>query len=318
MASNEHKFVLNNEEYLLTWYNKPIVTKCGIEQIALPILTEYILKEKLPIQLVNSKGTKEVTYTLARKILALFSNGKKEKFRKINLNAKKSEIKSEHSQLNTNNSIKISDKSLFLVACCSNKILRKELKNKTFEIESLHFNQELGKHRNEIFELINNPLTTRFRKNSKGISKKISNTIDIDKSHLAGFVYSKGLFYGDQGCSSSEWSPTEMENIYIVSALFGIIRADDYIPLYDLSMNDTVNGQIKFAQKFWEGKLDQILNKLFENGYQIINLLGNDYSNCFDRQNSSKMINPNLLCKGVDCLRIRGKWLKTSISKKMK
>ena len=79
-------------------------------------------------------------------------------------------------------------------------------------------------------------------------------------------------------------------------------------------MNDTVNGQIKFAQKFWSGKLDPILSSLYENGYQIINLLGNDYSNCFNKKNSEKMVNPDLLCIGVDCLRKRGKWLKSILS----
>lgn len=73
---NEHKFELNNEEYLLTWYDndKPRLTKQGVKQKILPILKEYISKKKLPIQLVNSNGTKEVPYTLANKVLKLFSD----------------------------------------------------------------------------------------------------------------------------------------------------------------------------------------------------------------------------------------------------
>jgi hypothetical protein len=71
---NEHTFKLKNEEYLLSYYDKPKVTKNGVEQKVLPVLREYISNEKLPIQLVNKNGREEVTYTLARKILEYFSN----------------------------------------------------------------------------------------------------------------------------------------------------------------------------------------------------------------------------------------------------
>ena len=71
---NEHVFKLNNEEYLLSYYDKPKVTKNGIEQKVLPLLREYITRENLPIQLVNKRGNNEVPYTLARKILEYFSN----------------------------------------------------------------------------------------------------------------------------------------------------------------------------------------------------------------------------------------------------
>lgn len=71
---NEHRFELNNEKYLLTWYDKPRLTKNGIEQKVKPLLREYITKKNLPIKIVNSKGNDEVPYTLARKILEYFSN----------------------------------------------------------------------------------------------------------------------------------------------------------------------------------------------------------------------------------------------------
>lgn len=71
---NEHVFKLNNEEYKLTWFDKPRITKNGIEQKVLPLLREYITRENLPIQLVNKRGNNEVPYTLARKILEYFSN----------------------------------------------------------------------------------------------------------------------------------------------------------------------------------------------------------------------------------------------------
>lgn len=71
---NEHKFELNNEEYLLTWYDKPRLTKNGLKQEVKSILREYITKNNLPIKIVNSNGNDEVPYTLARKILEYFSN----------------------------------------------------------------------------------------------------------------------------------------------------------------------------------------------------------------------------------------------------
>ena len=71
---NEHKFELNNEEYILTWHDKPRLTKNGNEQKVKPLLREYITRNDLPVQLVNSKGNDEVTYTLARKILEHFSD----------------------------------------------------------------------------------------------------------------------------------------------------------------------------------------------------------------------------------------------------
>ncbi|MEY3499306.1 MAG: Peroxide stress protein YaaA [Bacteroidota bacterium] len=73
----EHKFKLNNEEYHLTWIDKPRITKKGIEQKILPVLREYIITENLAIQLVNNNGNEEVPYTLARKVLGYFSNENK-------------------------------------------------------------------------------------------------------------------------------------------------------------------------------------------------------------------------------------------------
>lgn len=75
--NNEHKFKLNNEEYHLTWIDKPRITKNGIKQKVLPVLREYIITENLAIQLVNNNGNKEVPHTLARKVLGYFSNENK-------------------------------------------------------------------------------------------------------------------------------------------------------------------------------------------------------------------------------------------------
>ena len=58
--NNEHKFKLNNEEYHLTWIDKPRITKNGIKQKVLPVLREYIITENLAIQLVNNNGNVQV------------------------------------------------------------------------------------------------------------------------------------------------------------------------------------------------------------------------------------------------------------------
>jgi hypothetical protein len=44
---NEHTFELDNQEYLLTWYDKPRITNNGAEQKVKPLLREYITKKKI-------------------------------------------------------------------------------------------------------------------------------------------------------------------------------------------------------------------------------------------------------------------------------
>jgi hypothetical protein len=99
---NEHEFELNNETFLLTWYDNdiPRLTKQGVKQSVLPVLSEYISKKNLPIKLENSNGTKEVPYTLARKVLKHFSDNQF----KIKKNVSKSIKSDSKSTLRNSNS----------------------------------------------------------------------------------------------------------------------------------------------------------------------------------------------------------------------
>jgi cytoplasmic iron level regulating protein YaaA (DUF328/UPF0246 family) len=312
---NEHVFKLNNEEYKLTWFDKPRITKNGIEQKVLPVLKEYIIRENLPIQLVNKRGNNEVPYTLARKILEYFSDNVDSLEHNIKKNDKVEYNIKKKSSLQENNLIKESyspnanensRNSIFLITCSSSKIKEKELKDKSFDFENLSFNKELKQYRKELIEIITNPKTVHLRK-----QKIITNKINFSKTELAYLVYSEGKFYNEHAACSKDWSIEVTQKNYIVSALFGLIRADDYIPLYDLAMNDKINNCRNFAQKFWKGKLDNLIFQLHKNGGKIYNLLSIDYSNCFNEQSKGLLITPKIEFTKSDAPLKRGRWLKS-------
>lgn len=70
---NEHIFELNGKQYHLTFYETPIIKTNGVYQMVLPVLREYVEKEKIPIEFVNSKGNKKNTHTIAKEVLEYFS-----------------------------------------------------------------------------------------------------------------------------------------------------------------------------------------------------------------------------------------------------
>jgi cytoplasmic iron level regulating protein YaaA (DUF328/UPF0246 family) len=312
---NEHAFKLNNEEYKLTWFDKPRITKNGIEQKVLPVLREYISKEKLPIQLVNKNGSHEVPYTLARKVLEYFSanvdslENNIKKNDKVVINIKKKSSLQENNLIKESYSPNANENSrnnIFLITCSSSKIKEKELKDTSFDFENLSFNKELKEYRKELIELITNPKTIHLRD-----QKIITNKINLFKTELAHLVYSKGKFYNEHAACSKDWSIEISQKIYIVSALFGLIRADDYIPLYDLAMNDTINNSNNFAQKFWKGKLDNLIFQLHKNGEEIYNLLSENYSKCLQKESKSLLITPKIEFARSNAPSKRGKWLKS-------
>ena len=238
---NEHEFELNNEKYLLTWYDNdiPRLTKQGVKQSVLTVLREYISKKNLPIQLVNSNGTKEVPYTLANKVLKLFSDNQF----KINKNVSKSiKLDSKSTLINSNSNsnpynskdknITLNKEKIYLIPCSSSKISKEELENKPFNIKKLEFNKELGEYRKELIDKL------KKVKSHKRKLKDTYNNLDFDFTAQAHKLYSKGNLYDRNSSDSLNWSQKEKEKIYIISALFGIIRADNYIPLYDLAMSD--------------------------------------------------------------------------------
>jgi len=183
---NEHKFELNNEEYLLTWYDKPKLTKNGIEQKVKPLLREYITTKNLPIQIVNSKGNDEVPYTLAGNILKHFSNNKKTLTDPIKLDTKPTLINSNNNSNPSNikdNNLTLNKDKIYLIPCSSSKISKKELENKKFKFENLEFNKELGEYRKELIDKL------KKVKAHKRKLKDIYNNFDFDLTAQAHRLY---------------------------------------------------------------------------------------------------------------------------------
>lgn len=75
--------------------------------------------------------------------------------------------------------------------------------------------------------------------------------------------------------------------VFIVSALFGLIRPSDLIPYYDLKMTDAIGGI--FVNSFWRNQhencskciLNNVLNTIKGDNDQFVNLLSIPYQNAF-------------------------------------
>ncbi len=178
---------------------------------------------------------------------------------------------------------------LYLVNCSKTKIPANQLGNHKFQIKKLSF-PEINLLRTKLFSII--------KKNC---------VINSNKSDLAHKVYSPGRLFN--AADSIKWSKDQSKRVYIMSALFGIIRADDYIPFYDLALTDEINGCKNFAQKYWKGKLDAVLEKIVKNEGLIINLLSTDYGKCVSNKNLELHNQKFKNDRNID----KGKWLKKQL-----
>ena len=164
---------------------------------------------------------------------------------------------------------------LFLITC-SDKY-KKDLKN--FNDKILSFDEELKNDRDIMMSVLKSPKThTRINKNN--IKKDIKNYINCKVNEKAHVIY-KGSFY--KAAKAKYWTENQASKVYIMSALYGIIRADDYIIKYDLMMTDTLTtsyynyGKCFTPQEFWKGKLDIILKKIkTDKNTKIYNLLADE------------------------------------------
>lgn len=120
-------------------------------------------------------------------------------------------------------------------------------------------------------------------------------------------------------CSEShleELYPRSNLKILIVSALYGLVDADDLIRIYDLTMMDKINGSK--VLRFWqELRLGEILCEYVHNTApaSVYHLLTENYRKaarpwprCPDI--TSHIIKPDFPGRGFDVLRQRGKYLK--------
>ena len=166
---------------------------------------------------------------------------------------------------------------LFLITC--SKKDRSVLKN--FNNTNLSFDNELKNDRDIMMSVLRFPTThTRIIEN---VNKNIQNSINCKIIEKANVFYN-GSFY--EAAKAKCWTKNQASKVYIMSALYGIIRADDYIIKYDLMMTDTLssslykNGEFFTPQKFWRGKLDKILKKIkTDNNAEIYNFLADEEYN---------------------------------------
>jgi len=263
---NEHRFELNNEQYLLTWIDKPRLTKNGIEQKILPILIQYIRANNLPIQLINSNGNNEVTHTLSKKILQHFSeNTSTPKKTNLKVESKKKEKSSNNSEIvkkskKTKPSINKIDEFCELIKRYSLEKLKDDKRPKLLIIPCSKskspggndvFNSifNLNPNRENSFQLYNNVLAT----NDNYFSDERRNGVNIVDVNYFNAAFNKELCKKaiDRYNSgrSAFYSNYNLRNLYlqkinnnklhvlIISGLYGLLRFDDFIPDYHFEMS---------------------------------------------------------------------------------
>ena len=98
--------------------------------------------------------------------------------------------------------------------------------------------------------------------------------VNFKKTIQASKLYSTGRLY--TASQSVNWLEEESDKVYIISALFGIIKAKDYLPWYDLAMNDKIDNDF-VPIDFWEGKLDIIIQEIVASKGVLIDLLSDNY-----------------------------------------
>jgi cytoplasmic iron level regulating protein YaaA (DUF328/UPF0246 family) len=228
-------------------------------------------------------------------------------------NSYKSENTSHSFSLTTikeNNSFEKLDmtKKNILINCSSKKLEEDKLKDFEFSFDNLSFHDLIGEYRIKLYKsLINAEKHIRFIKNKK---VKIEQNINLNKTEKAYLIYSKGKVLNS--AISLKWVDNQIEKTYILSALFGIIKASDYIPLYDLAINDKIDN-LKICN-FWRdsGAIDTVLENLSQENIQLINLLSNEYKNVINNKHSN-LINLNIHWN--DRGDQKGKWIKFQFDK---
>lgn len=131
----------------------------------------------------------------------------------------------------------------------------------------------------------------------QGISQKLANenwernqqwnsSPKIENSIPAIFAFKGEVFRGLEIQSISEDNYNYLiDNIFILSGLYGILKPNDWIMLYRLEMGTKISiGKHKNLYEFWQKKLTEYLNKKVENQDVIINLASKEYASVIDRK----------------------------------
>jgi len=304
------QFYFNGHLYELTFDAKPFLKEDGIEisNKTLSILREYINANNINISFVNGQGNPKNTHVIVKELLKVHTiqNVKKAIKKTKEINTIKPFEKPD-SILDFD--LSISSNIVYLANCSSAKIKADFLEDKPFDVENLHFHNHLGEYRKHLLTLINSGIKIVRKKSGKRFDVK--NNFSMSMSAPAYKIYSKGRFFTP--ANSILWKKVDAKRVYILSALFGIIRADDYLPLYDFAMSDTVDGDVNFAKNYWNNKLNIILRELVDSNCVIVNLMSDNYNSIIDVTLTNKpKLNFNKNDRNVRTKK-RGEWLRSQL-----
>lgn len=287
-APRECKFEFNGHNYELSYNDKPRLLENGFEKSGIStILKKLIDDKKLPI--VYDKKT--TTQQLTNRVIRLF---------RVNPVNEQIVTAIKFEPIDVKN-------TSFLISCSSTKLEDIDLENRPFLWSNLAFANELTEYRKEIFALVENANSHQRKKN--GILIDVTKEIDLTKTIPAHKLYSPGKLFG--AAKSINWCDKKNEKVYIISALFGIIRADNYIPNYNFALGDLINN---VETIYWRNKLDTIIKKLLGDDCQIISLLSNNYSNILNHTILNQLTYPNINWSDKHG-HYKGVWLKDQLDK---
>ena len=286
---------INNEKYLLDFNSNKLFDKNKFRvKPEIDLLRLYIIQENIKWPKSNNN----------QGLIGAIKKHFKDLLKYDNLN--QSIPKPLSIQLNSADS-QIHDIEYILIPCSKSKIPIEEMQDRKFIISDLSFDSILREERLKLLDLLNDRQNNQTRNNVK--KKKyevVQNDIDFNKSERASKVYSRGILYNS--AKSLSWTSGQSKNIFILSALFGIISANDYIPLYDFAITDRINEKNKFATEFWKKnkKLNSVLDELNERGIKLLNLLSSDYNKVIDIHNN--LVDPQIT-SGDKWGYYKGKWI---------
>lgn len=268
---NELTFELNEEQYHLSYYEKPILLKTGLIQKVKPVLREYIEKENLPIQLVNKNGNEEVPWTLARKILEYFSENLTKDSVNNHLNLHKNEKVENKKNKPIQNvfekqELKISEKFKVVMICASEKKPGGEL---IFNEQIVKFYAQSNIANNEFLpdnQIPNMEMTWR----DFVLANQNQNIIPYKAYEL---------YKSNEYCHLKN---TFGNRFFILSAGWGLVRADFRLPKYDITFSNSskINKENKRAYN-QPGYFDFNHLEDINDNEDIIYIGGKDYLDLF-------------------------------------
>jgi len=315
----EHTFELNGEQYHLSFFEKPILKKNGVNQKVKPILKEYITKKNLPIQLINKNGNEDVPWTLAKKILEYFSKNSTIDSEKVSSVVEENKNYSNKiPQKNVVNNIpvnescnniinnlnweKIQDKSakkLLIISCSDKKkpggvnIFLKDYFNNQNLYNNLIIDRNIRREQyNQLF--IDEPNYFIYKKDKQQRRIKRDN-IPVSKTYFSDCRFNNFFMPAFERYAGKFYSP-ELRNLYfkknrqsnlhilIISGFYGVIEFRDSIIDYHLEIN---------KQTFWTKKNNNSILEAVKK-YIEVNEISNDmvFYSLSDKYRNALDINP--------------------------